>query len=200
MKAIATPSGAYVVWSGGDTLDLVPGRPAPQFRDAHPVFQLWEFGDAAQLQLSVTWPAPEEWLRAHAPALFDTDELSGAATMIRVAVTGTPTLQITVAAHPGEPPTTLGAVPTSGFPPFTTVVNLSVDAVAASALRAAARGEPGRAFATVTADLPPDLPLEPNALAASALSVDLAAAGVRVSATDDLAHWAAPPPASQPNP
>ena len=192
MKAAALPGGGYGVWRSGDVIDVVPGVPVPQGTGSGPAARLWEFGDETRLQLGAQWPVAETWLRSHARHQF-AEPLTGSATRIQVAVTGTPTLSLIGAGPGGRDPVTLGVVETSGYPPFTAAVNLLLDSDGAAAARAAADGERGRLLLRVTGTLAADLPLAAEVLAQTALHPHPPAGATQVSATVDLADWFHPP-------
>lgn len=193
MRAAALPGGGYAVWLSGDVIDVVPGVPVPEGAGNGPAARLWEFGDQTRLQLGAQWPVEEKWLRSHARNLFAAGPLTGSATRIQVAVTGTPTLSLIAAGPAGRDPVTVGVVDTSGYPPFTAVVNLLLDADGAAAARAAADGERGRLLLTITGTLAADLPLVADVLAQTALHLHPPARGTQASATADLADWFHPP-------
>ncbi len=191
MIALALPGGGYGVFvDGEDAIDLVPGTPQPERPGNGPSVRLLDLGDVTNCSLGAHWPVPEEWLRREAPALHPGRGFTGRASQLRVAVRGTPTLTLSVSSEAGGVASELVTVPTSGYPPFTAILNVQLGPDAAAALRAAAAGEPGRAFVTIRATLPVDLPLVPQVLARTGLVVH---PDHTLTATADLADWAAAP-------
>lgn len=187
MTALVTPGGGYcVAVPGQDAVDLVPGLPQPERPGNGPSVRLLDTGDAVHCSLGACWPIEEEWLRRELPGRLG---LSGRATQLRVAVLGTPTLTLAVAATAGAPPSPLAEVPTSGYPPYTAILNLPLGPDAAAALRAAAEGRPGRAFVVVRAHVAPDLVREPAWRDTVLTDVD----ATTITATADLADWLQPP-------
>ena len=106
-----------------------------------------------------------------------------------MAVAGTPTVAVTARPDGGQP-NTLALVDTSGYPPYTAIVNVPLGDDAAGAVDAAARGTRDRVLVTVTARLAPDLPLVPEVLASTALTVSRGAGTATATVTSDLADWA----------
>lgn len=212
MTAAVAPGGGYVVRVRGlDVVDVVPGWPQPEHPGTPDALRLWDFGEVAQLNLGVAWPVPEPWIRAQGPALLGEPRLTGTRTRVRVAVVGTPRVALRVTAAAGQPPAEVVAVDTSGYPPFVGLVSVPVHGATLAALRAAAAGERGRAFVTVSAALPDDLPLDLAVLSRTALVVQAAPdldpsrphpvrrptpglGATAVTATSDLADWASPTP------
>jgi len=205
VTAAVAAGGGYVVRVPGlDVVDVVPGLPQPEHPGGPDALRLWDFGDSSQLSLGVTWPVPEAWVRSQGPAVLGEPRLTGVRTRVRVAVVGTPRVVVTVTAGPGQSPAEIAAVDTSGYPPFVGLVSVPVRGQALAALRAAARGERGRALVTVVAELPADLSLDSAVLPRTALVVRPAtgphptgphptgAGTTPITATSDLADWASP--------
>lgn len=185
MTAVALPGGGYGVFvAGADAIDLVPGRPAPE-QPTGPSVRLLGDGQLTYVSLGARWPIPEDWLRTQLPGRHPYAGFTGRASQLRVAVAGTPTLTLAVSSVAGGEPSPLITVDTSGYPPFNAILSVAAGPDAAAALRAAAAGETGRAFVTITAPVAPDLPLDPAVLAGTALTVH----DRTVRATADLADW-----------
>jgi hypothetical protein len=186
MTAIALPGGGYGVFAtDADAIDVVPGRPTPEAPGGGPSVRLFDDGQVTHVALGARWPVPEEWLRSQLPGRGLATRYSGRISQLRVAVSGTPTLTLAVAAVDCAEPSPLATVPTSGYPPFNTILATSVGPDAAAALRAAAEGHTGRAFLTITARVPADLVLDWAVLADTALTIT----DRTVTVTTDLAEW-----------
>ncbi|MFT3861565.1 hypothetical protein [Micropruina sp.] len=186
MTAIALPGGGYGVFvADTDAIDLIPGRPAPEAPGGGPSVRLFDDGRLTHVSLGACWPVPEQWLRTRLPGLGLSRRFTGRASQLRVAVAGTPTLTLAVASVPGAEPSPLITVTTSGYPPFNAILGVPAGPDAAAALRAAASGEPGRAFVSITARVPADLELDPAVLATTALTIT----DRTVTVTTDLADW-----------
>lgn len=186
MRAIALPDGGYGIFAAdSDAIDLIPGRPSPEAPGQGPSVRLFDDGHVTHVSMGVRWPVPEDWLRTQLPSRGLAQRYTGRASQLRVAISGTPTLTLSVTSQEGAMPSALATVPTAGYPPFNTILNTTVGPDAAAALRAAASGEHGRAFVTITADLPGDVVLDRTVLQTTALTLT----GHTVTVTADLADW-----------
>lgn len=176
-QAHSLPDGAYVVTGKAGVL-AVPGRPRPEHADA-PALQIVPLGATAVVQAGFCWPVPEEAVRR--------DLRAAPAVPLRSGVTGLPEVELVLHEPGGQ--RVLATASTSGYPPYTAVLSVTVDNATAATLQRALDGEPGLVSVVYRAHAQ-GLPLHPAALKQSAARGVAIGEDREVTAIADVSAWA----------
>jgi hypothetical protein len=176
-----------------DTLDVIPGRPAPEFDPAEaPVARLIPLGETSQLQTGFHWTVDDEELRRIAPRVLPRGGLSGDRTVVRIAVSGTP--RVTVEAIDSDAPDgriLLAETDSSGFAPYTALISVQVAKDIALAMESALAGSTGRIVVAYHADVAQGIALNRSLVARAArlgVTYTKQDSGFSVTARADLAR------------
>ncbi|MBO9522993.1 MAG: hypothetical protein J7518_15785 [Nocardioidaceae bacterium] len=176
-QARSLPDGAYVV-GGPAGVVAVPGRPQPEHADA-PALQIVSLGATAIVQAGFCWPVPEKPARLALKA--------APAAPLQSAVTDVPEVDLVL--HEPGGPRVLATTTTSGYPPYTALLSVTVDSATAATLQRALDGEPGLVSVVYRAHAD-GLPLEPGAQQQSAARGVAIGQDRTVTAIADVSGWA----------
>lgn len=175
-RARSLATGAYVV-EGPGSVTAVPGRPEPEHAGA-PALQLIGLGATTVVQAGFRWPIPEEAIRAVVPGL----EIA-----LTSAISDAP--QVELVLHEEAGPRVLASAASSGYPPYSAVLSVTVDAATAATLQRALDGERGLVSVVYRAHAA-GLPLVHAVLEESATHGVAIGQDRKVTATADVATWA----------
>ncbi|HSX68688.1 hypothetical protein [Nocardioides sp.] len=174
-QARSLPDGAYVATSTDGVL-VVPGRPQPENPGA-PALQVVPLGATAVVQAGFCWPMPEDAVRRDlAPGLA-----------LRSAVRDVPVVELRL--HGPDGVRVLATSTSSGYPPYTAVLSVTVDSATAATVGRALEGEPGLVSVVYRAHAH-GLTLDPAALEQSATRGVAIGKDREVTASVDISVWA----------